>query len=53
MPIYEQSYRRYQAREPLKGIRFWPIAREALTRLLAKRAFLILVLVFFVFIVSL
>lgn len=45
MPIYEQSYRRYQAREPLKGIRFWPIAREALSRLLAKRAFLILVLV--------
>jgi ABC-2 type transport system permease protein len=45
LPIYEQSYRRYQAREPLKGIRFWPIAREALSRLLAKRAFLILLLV--------
>jgi ABC-2 type transport system permease protein len=45
LPIYEQSYRRYQAREPLKGVRFWPIAREALGRLLAKRAFLILLLV--------
>lgn len=44
MPIYEQSYRRYQARQPLKEIRFWPIAREALTRLLAKRAFLVLLL---------
>jgi ABC-2 type transport system permease protein len=45
LPIYEQSYRRYQAREPLKGIRFWPIAREALRHILAKRAFLILLIV--------
>jgi ABC-2 type transport system permease protein len=45
VPIYEQSYRRYQAREPLKEIRFWPIAREALGRLLSKRAFLVLLLV--------
>src|SRR5262249_42642795 len=44
VPIYEQSYRRYQAREPLKEIRFWPIAREALGRLFAKRAFLVLLL---------
>jgi ABC-2 type transport system permease protein len=42
VPIYEQSYRRYQAREPLKEIRFWPIAREALGSILAKRAFLLL-----------
>lgn len=40
MPIYEQSYRRYQARAPLKDIRFWPIARESLRHVLAKRAFL-------------
>ena len=40
MPIYEQSYRRYEAREPLRTIRFWPIAREALVHVLAKRAFL-------------
>ena len=45
LPIYEQSYRRYQAREPLKDIRFWPIAREALRSILAKRAFLILLVV--------
>jgi ABC-2 type transport system permease protein len=42
VPIYEQSYRRYHAREPLKEIRFWPIAREALRHVLAKRAFLAL-----------
>jgi ABC-2 type transport system permease protein len=40
LPIYEQSYRRYQAREPLREIRFWPIAREALRQVLAKRLFL-------------
>ena len=40
MPIYEQAYRRYEAREPLRRVRFWPITREALRLLLAKRAFL-------------
>ena len=30
MPIYDQGYRRYQARGPLRRIRFWPITREAL-----------------------
>jgi ABC-2 type transport system permease protein len=40
MPIYEQSYRRYEAREPLRRLRFWPITREALRLLLARRAFL-------------
>ena len=30
MPIYEQSYRRYEARAPLRQVRFWPITREAL-----------------------
>jgi ABC-2 type transport system permease protein len=40
MPIYEQGYRRYEARAPLRQIRFWPITREALRLLLAKRAFL-------------
>jgi ABC-2 type transport system permease protein len=40
MPIYEQAYRRYEARGPLRRLRFWPITREALRLLLAKRAFL-------------
>jgi ABC-2 type transport system permease protein len=40
MPIYEQSYRRYEARAPLRRVRFWPITREALRLILAKRAFL-------------
>jgi ABC-2 type transport system permease protein len=40
MPIYEQSYRRYEARGPLRRFRFWPITREALRLLLARRAFL-------------
>jgi ABC-2 type transport system permease protein len=40
MPIYEQAYRKYQARGPLRRLRFWPITREALRLLLAKRAFL-------------
>ena len=29
MPIYEQTYRRYEARAPLTQLRFWPITREA------------------------
>jgi hypothetical protein len=40
MPIYEQSYRRYEAREALRRVRFWPITREALRLILVKRAFL-------------
>ncbi|HWW95915.1 MAG TPA: ABC transporter permease subunit [Vicinamibacteria bacterium] len=42
MPIYEQTYRRYEAREPLRAVRFWPITREALRIILARRAFLAL-----------
>ena len=45
MPIYEQTYRRYEARGPLRAVRFWPITREALRLVLAKRAFLGLLLV--------
>lgn len=43
MPVYEQTYRRYEAREPLRTVRFWPITREALRLLLSKWAFLGLV----------
>ncbi len=45
MPIYEQTYRRYEARAPLRTLRFWPITREALRLILARRAFLGLLLV--------
>lgn len=41
--IYDQAYRRYEAREPLRTLRFWPITREGLGLVLAKRAFLLLV----------
>ena len=34
MPIYDQGYRRYEARGPLRRVRFWPISREALRLLL-------------------
>jgi ABC-type transport system involved in multi-copper enzyme maturation permease subunit len=44
MPIYDQGYRRYVARSPLHRARFWPITREALTMILARRAFLGLML---------
>ncbi len=40
MPIYEQAYRKYEAREGLRQVRFWPITREALRLVLAKRAFI-------------
>jgi hypothetical protein len=40
MPIYDQGYRRHVARRPLRKARFWPITREALRLVLAKRAFL-------------
>lgn len=42
MPIYEKTYRKYEARGPLRSVRFWPITREALRLLLAKKAFLAL-----------
>jgi ABC-2 type transport system permease protein len=44
VPIYEQTYRRYEARGPLRKVRFWPITREALRLILARRAFLGLLL---------
>jgi ABC-2 type transport system permease protein len=47
MPIYDQGYRRYDARSPLHKARFWPITREALRLILAKRAFLGLLVVSF------
>ena len=47
MPIYDQGYRRYEARSPLHHARFWPITREALRLILAKRAFLGLLAVSF------
>jgi hypothetical protein len=40
MPIYDQGYRRYEARGPLRTVRFWPITREALRLILSRRAFL-------------
>jgi ABC-2 type transport system permease protein len=40
MPIYEQAYRKYEAREAARRVRFWPITREALRLLLVKRAFI-------------
>jgi len=52
MPIYDQSYRKYEAREAARRVRFWPITREALRLVLAKRAFIGLMLVssmFFLF----
>jgi ABC-2 type transport system permease protein len=45
MPIYEQTYRRYEARAPLRRLRAWPITREALRLVLARRAFLGLLLI--------
>jgi ABC-2 type transport system permease protein len=42
MPVYEQSYRSHEARGPLQQVRFWPILREGLRLLLARRALLIL-----------
>ncbi len=47
MPIYDQGYRRYEARAALHQIRFWPITREALRAVLMKRAFLGLLAVSF------
>lgn len=44
MPIYEQTYRRYEAREPLRRTRFWPITREGLRLIYSKRAFIFLTL---------
>ena len=44
MPIYEQTYRKYVARAALRPVRFWPITREALRLILAKRVFIFLLL---------
>lgn len=44
MPIYDQSYRHYEARAALRRTRFWPITREALRLLLARKAFLLFLL---------
>lgn len=44
MPIYDQSYRRYEARAPLRRVRFWPITREGLRLLLSRRLFLVFLL---------
>ncbi len=48
MPIYEPAYRKYEARAPLRQVRFWPITREALRLILAKRAFVVLLLACFI-----
>jgi ABC-2 type transport system permease protein len=48
MPIYEQAYRKYEAREEARRIRFWPITREALRLVLSKRAFIGLMVVGFI-----
>jgi ABC-2 type transport system permease protein len=45
MPIYEQTYRRHEARGSLRRVRFWPITREALRLILARRLFLVLLFV--------
>lgn len=45
MPIYDQTYRRYEARAALSQMRFWPITREALRLILVKRAFLGLLMI--------
>ncbi len=42
MPIYDQGYRRYEARAPLRRARFWPITREALRLIVMRRWFLAL-----------
>lgn len=44
MPIYDQTYRKYEARAALRKARFWPITREALRLVLARRAFLLLLM---------
>jgi ABC-2 type transport system permease protein len=44
MPIYDASYRHYQARAPRHHQRFWPVAREALHQVAARRALIVLLL---------
>lgn len=48
MPIYDQGYRRYEARAPLRKARFWPITREALRLVLLRRWFLALMAAAFI-----
>jgi ABC-2 type transport system permease protein len=45
MPIYAQSYRRYEALEPRTRLRFGPITRAAVLRLARRRALLLLLAV--------
>jgi ABC-2 type transport system permease protein len=45
MPIYDQAYRKYEARGALRQLRFWPITREGLRLVLVKRWFLALLAV--------
>jgi hypothetical protein len=44
VPVYEQTYRHYEAREALRQTRFWPITREALRLVLSRRAFVVLLM---------
>src|SRR5262245_33423230 len=41
MPIYDQAYRKYEARGALRRLRFWPITREGLRMLLPRGGFFI------------
>jgi ABC-type transport system involved in multi-copper enzyme maturation permease subunit len=45
MPVYDQGYRSYAARAPLRRLRFWPITREALRSLAARKLVLVLLVV--------
>src|SRR5262249_37933985 len=47
MPVYDQGYRRYEARGPLRQARFWPITREALRLVLVRRWFIGLLMLSF------
>ena len=42
MPIYDASYRRYEARAARHSERCWPVMREALRQILARRALIVL-----------
>jgi len=48
MPIYEQAYRKYEARAEPPFVRFWPITREALRLVLSKRAYIGLMIAAFI-----
>jgi ABC-2 type transport system permease protein len=42
VPIYDQTYRKYEARGALRSVRFWPITREALRLLLSRKLFVLM-----------